>query len=133
MNRPTFQEMIQDMKDRKINKIIIVYKLNRLTRSIKNLEENNWNLESMCENINTDTANGRFFIRILTILTQLELESSSERIKFDMVGSMKKGHFVVRPPIRYDKVDKKLVINDIESEVIKRIFDLYIKHKFLKM
>lgn len=38
MNRPAFQEMIQDIKDEKINKII-VYKLDRLTRSIKDLEE----------------------------------------------------------------------------------------------
>ncbi len=44
-----------------------------------------------------------------------------------MVGAVKKGHFVGRPPIGYDKVDKKLVVNDIESEVIRRIFDLYVK------
>lgn len=37
MNRPKFQEMIQDMKDGKINKIL-VYKLDRLTRSIQDLE-----------------------------------------------------------------------------------------------
>ncbi len=133
MNRPAFQEMIQDIKDGKINKII-VYKLDRLTRSIKDLEEictfleeNNCSLESMCEDINTSTANGKFFIRMLTILAQLEIERTSERTKFGMVGAVKKGHFVGRPPIGYDKVDKKLVINDIESEVIRRIFDLYIQ------
>lgn len=133
MNRPAFQEMIQDMKDGKINKII-VYKLDRLTRSIKDLEEictfledNNCSLESMCEDINTSTANGKFFIRMLTIFAQLEIQRISERIKFGMVGAVKKRHFVGRPPIGYDKVDKKLVINDIESEVIRRIFDLYIK------
>lgn len=133
MNRPAFQEMIQDIKDGKINKII-VYKLDRLTRSIKDLEEictfleeNNCSLESMCEDINTSTANGKFFIRMLTILAQLEIERTSERTKFGMVGAVKKGHFVGRPPIGYDKIDKKLVINDIESEVIRRIFDLYIK------
>ena len=133
MNRPAFQEMIQDIKDGRINKII-VYKLDRLTRSIKDLEEictfledNNCSLESMCEDINTSTANGKFFIRMLTILAQLEIERTSERTKFGMVGAVKKGHFVGRPPIGYDKVDKKLVINDIESEVIRRIFDLYIK------
>lgn len=133
MNRPAFQEMIQDIKDGKINKII-VYKLDRLTRSIKDLEEictfleeNNCSLESMCEDINTSTANGKFFIRMLTILAQLEVERTSERTKFGMVGAVKKGHFVGRPPIGYDKVDKKLVINDIESEVIRRIFDLYVK------
>lgn len=133
MNRPAFQEMIQDIKDGKINKII-VYKLDRLTRSIKDLEEictfleeNNCSLESMCEDINTSTANGKFFIRMLTILAQLEIERTSERTKFGMVGAVKKGHFVGRPPIGYDKVDKKLVVNNIESEVIRRIFDLYIK------
>ena len=133
MNRPAFQEMIQDIKDGKINKII-VYKLDRLTRSIKDLEEictfleeNNCSLESMCEDINTSTANGKFFIRMLTILAQLEIERTSERTKFGMIGAVKKGHFVGRAPIGYDKQDKKLVINDIESEVIRRIFDLYIK------
>ena len=133
MNRPAFQEMIQDIKDGKINKII-VYKLDRLTRSIKDLEEictfleeNNCSLESMCEDINTSTANGKFFIRMLTILAQLEIERTSESTKFRMVDTVKKGHFVGRPPIGYDKVEKKLVVNDIESEVIRRIFDLYIK------
>ena len=133
MNRPAFQEMIQDIKDGKINKII-VYKLDRLTRSIKDLEEictfleeNNCSLESMCEDINTSTAIGKFFIRMLTILAQLEIERTSERTKFGMIGAVKKGHFVGRAPIGYDKQDKKLVINDIESEVIRRIFDLYIK------
>lgn len=133
MNRPAFQEMIQDIKDGKINKII-VYKLDRLTRSIKDLEEictfleeNNCSLESLCEDINTSTANGKFFIRMLTILAQLEIERTSERTKFGMIGAVKKGHFVGRAPIGYDKQDKKLVVNDIESEVIRRIFDLYIK------
>lgn len=36
MEWPKFKEMIQDMKDGKINKII-VYKLDRLTRSIQDL------------------------------------------------------------------------------------------------
>ena len=133
MNRPAFQEMIQDIKDGKISKII-VYKLDRLTRSIKDLEEictfleeNNCSLESMCEDINTSTANGKFFIRMLTMLAQLEIERTSERTKFGMIGAVKKGHFVGRAPIGYDKQDKKLVINNIESEVIRRIFDYYIK------
>ena len=74
MDRPKFKEMIDDMKEGKINKII-VYKLDRLTRSIKDLEnicsmfeEYNCSLESVAEEINTDTANGKFFIRMLTIL-----------------------------------------------------------------
>ena len=62
MNRPKFQEMIQDLKDEKINRII-VHKLDRLTRSIQDLEvicklieEYNCSLDSVNEEINTDTA-----------------------------------------------------------------------------
>lgn len=59
MNRPKFQEMLKDMKDGKINKII-VYKLDRLTRSIQDLEiickmieQYNCSLESISEELNT--------------------------------------------------------------------------------
>ena len=102
-NRPKFQEMIEDMKNGKINKII-VYKLDRLTRSIQDLEvicsmleEYNCELESVAEEINTGNANGKFFIRMLTILAQLEIERTSERTKFGLVGAIKKGHvFLVK-------------------------------------
>lgn len=132
-NRPKFQEMIQDMKDGKINKII-VYKLDRLTRSIKDLEticslleEYHCSLESVAEEINTETANGKFFIRMLTILAQLEIERTSERTKFGLTGAVKKGHFSGKAPFGYRKVNKELVIDDLESEIVKRIFDLYVK------
>lgn len=97
-NRPKFQEMIQDMKDGKINKII-VYKLDRLTRSIQDLEticklleEYHCDLESECEEINTSTPTGVFFMRMTTILAQLEIERTSERTKFGLMGAAKKGH-----------------------------------------
>ncbi len=133
-NRPKFQEMMTDMKEGKINKIII-YKLDRLTRSIKDLEnictmleEYNCSLESVAEEINTETANGKFFIRMLTILAQLEIERTSERTKFGLVGAAKKGHLMGKPPLGYDKIKetKELVINVIEAEVVKRIFRMYL-------
>ncbi len=98
MNRPKFQEMIQDMKDGKINKIL-VYKLDRLTRSIQDLEticklleKYHCDLESDCEEINTSTPTGVFFMRMTTILAQLEIERTSERTKFGLMGAAKKGH-----------------------------------------
>ena len=133
-NRPKFQEMIEDMKSGKINKII-VYKLDRLTRSIKDLEtictlleEYNCSLESVAEEINTSTANGKFFIRMLTILAQLEIERTSERTKFGLIGAAKKGHLSGRPPLGYTKLEKSkdLIIDDIKAEVVRRIFRLYL-------
>lgn len=129
-NRPKFKEMIQDMKDGKINKII-VYKLDRLTRSIqdlenicKMLEEYNCDLESVAEEINIRNANGKFFIRMLTILAQLEIERTSERTK-----AAKKGHISGQPALGYTKKDKskKLVIDELEANVVKRIFSMYLE------
>ena len=133
-NRPRFKEMINDMKSGKINKIII-YKLDRLTRSIKDLEmictmleEYDSSLESVAEEINTDTANGKFFIRMTTILAQLEIEITSERTKFGLEGAAKKGHLSGKPPIGYTKTNnsKKLVIDEIEADVVRKIFRLYL-------
>ena len=134
MERPKFKEMINDVKNGHINKII-VYKLDRLTRSIKDLEsichlleEYDCALECVVEEINTDTANGKFFIRMLTILAQLEIERTSERTKFGMIGAAKKGHLSGKCPLGFTKIkdDKKLVINDVQAEVIRRIFRLYL-------
>lgn len=138
-NRPKFKEMMQDMKDGKINKII-VYKLDRLTRSIKDLEtictlleEYHCDLESVAEEINTGNANGKFLIRMLTILAQLEIERTSERTKFGLVGAAKKGHISGRPALGYKKKEKskKLIIDDLEADVVKRIFAMYLESSYV--
>ena len=134
MERPKFKEMIQDMKDGKINKII-VYKLDRLTRSIqdlenicKMLEKYDCGLESVAEEINTDTSTGKFFMRMITILAQLEIERTSERTKFGLVGAAKKGHLSGKPPVGYRKIenDKKLYVDEIQADVVRRMFRLYL-------
>lgn len=133
-NRPKFQEMIEDMKNGKINKII-VYKLDRLTRSIRDLEtictmleDYNCSLESVAEEINTETANGKFFIRMLTILAQLEIERTNERTKFGLIGAAKKGHLSGKPPLGFtkEKDSKELIIDEVKADVVRRIFKLYL-------
>ena len=78
-DRPAFQQMLADMKQGKIN-YIVAYKLDRVTRSVRDLEELISQLEMhncylICDkdDINTETANGRFFVRMLTVLPQLEI------------------------------------------------------------
>ena len=131
MKRPKFQEMIQDMKDGKINKIV-VYKLDRLTRSIQDLEticrlleENHCSLESKCEELNTETSTGVFFMRMTTILAQLEIERTSERTKFGLAGAIKKGHLPYRACLGYKHENKMLVPNPLTKDIVIRIFELY--------
>ena len=133
-NRPKFQEMIEDVKQGKINKIII-FKLDRLTRSIQDLEnickfldKYNCGLESISEEINTLSANGKFFVRMITILAQLEIERTSERTKVGLVGAIKQGHISGRPPLGYVKKNgsKKIFIDEVQADVVRRIFKLYL-------
>ena len=74
-HRPSFQEMLEDMKKGKIN-YIVAYKLDRVTRSVRDLEElitmlEKYNTYLVCDrdDVNTSTANGRFFVRMLTVLS----------------------------------------------------------------
>ena len=94
-HRPQFKEMLEDMKQGKIN-YIVAYKLDRITRSVRDLEElisqlenNNCYLVCDRDDVNTSTANGRFFVRMLTVLSQLEIEIVSERTKFGLNGAIK--------------------------------------------
>jgi Site-specific recombinases, DNA invertase Pin homologs len=133
-NRAEFQRMIDDVKSGRINRIV-AYKLDRVTRSIKDLEElvqfleeHSCSLECAVEEINTSNANGRFFVRMLTVLSQLEIERCSERTIVGLDGALKKKHTQVCP-YGYKKVEKKLVINEDTAPTIRRIFDEYINGK----
>ena len=97
-DRPAFQEMLADMKQGKIN-YIVAYKLDRVTRSVRDLEEliaqlelHNTYLVCDKDDVNTSSANGRFFVRMLTVLSQLEIEIVSERTKFGLNGAIRSGH-----------------------------------------
>ena len=97
-HRPAFQEMLQDMRTGKIN-YIVSYKLDRVTRSVRDLEElisqlEKYNCYLVCDrdDVNTSTANGRFFARMLTVLSQLEIEIVSERTRVGLAGAIKEGH-----------------------------------------
>ena len=132
-HRPAFMEILQDVRDGKIN-VIVAYKLDRVTRSVRDLEiliteleKYNCALECAIDDINTSTANGRFFVRMLTVLSQLEKERVLERVKFGMVGAIKDGHIPVRKTLGFMRDGKKLVINPEEKEVIVRMFELYFK------
>ena len=104
--RPAFQQMLEDMRAGKIN-YIIAYKLDRITRSVRDLEVLISELEEyhcylVCDrdDVNTSTANGRFFVRMLTVLSQLEIEIVSERTKFGLTGAIKSGHLPRNLPTR---------------------------------
>ena len=135
-DRPAFQEMLEDMKAGKLN-YIVAYKLDRVTRSVRDLEVLISTLEQyhcylICDrdDVNTSTANGRFFVRMLTVLSQLEIEIVSERTKFGLNGAIKAGHIPGQCPLGYyrDK-DKSLKIDVTTKDLVLRIFEMYLEGK----
>ena len=135
-HRPAFQEMLSDMKKGKIN-YIVAYKLDRVTRSVRDLEElisvlEQYNCFLVCDrdDVNTSTANGRFFVRMLTVLSQLEIGIVSERTKFGLNGAIKSGHLPGVLPLGYKKdSNKKTIIDETTKPVIERIFKMYLEGK----
>ena len=135
-HRPAFQEMLQDMRVGKIN-YIVAYKLDRVTRSVRDLEElilelEKYNCYLVCDrdDVNTSTANGRFFVRMLTVLSQLEIEIVSERTKFGLNGAIKSSHLPGPAPLGYKKDgNKKTIVDETTKPVIERIFKMYLEGK----
>ena len=135
-DRPAFQQMLEDMKAGKLN-YIVAYKLDRVTRSVRDLEVLISTLEQyhcylICDrdDVNTSTANGRFFVRMLTVLSQLEIEIVSERTKFGLNGAIKAGHIPGKVPLGYYRyTDKTLKIDVTTKDIVLRIFELYLEGK----
>ena len=129
--RPAFDELLQDIKDKKCNTIVVL-KLDRLTRSVADwekiltfLEENEAFLDCANDDINTTNANGKMISRILTSVSQQEIERTSERTKIGLAGAIKVGHIPHQAPLGYKRVDKKLIPDITTKDVVIRIFEMY--------
>ena len=133
--RPAYQEMIEDVKKGNIN-VIVALKLDRLTRSVYDIEKlmkfvNDYecDIDCMADESNTTTSNGRMVIRIMTSVSQNEIEKCSERTKFGMAGAIKNGHIPNRTGLGFKRENKKLVPDQLTKDIIVRIFDLYLEGK----
>lgn len=111
-NRPKLNEMLSKL--RKGDKVV-VYKLDRISRSTKHLieltelfEEQGVNFESIQDKIDTSTAMGRFFFRTMASIAELERDIISERTKAGLESARVRGRHGGRP-----KANKK----DIETAI----------------
>lgn len=137
INRPSFQKMMSDMRKHKFDKIIVM-KLDRISRSvvdleniIKELHDNNCGFESASEKIDTTSAMGLMFTRLLGIFAQFERERISERIKDVFAekiqcGQAITGNLPMGYKIGYNSENKKIVVKDLnKADVIEAMFNKY--------
>jgi len=137
-DRPAFQAMLNDIK-KDLVEAVVVTKLDRITRRLNDLiflkdffEENGVAFISITQNLDTSTPMGRFSFYILGLVAELEREMTAERVAEDMKGRARRGKWnggVVPYGFTYQIDSKNLAIDPKESEIVKTIYHLYLKHK----
>lgn len=142
INRPSFEKMIQDIKQGIIHKVV-VYKLDRISRSILDFATmmelfQKYDVEfiSSTEKFDTSTPIGRAMLNICIVFAQLERETIQQRVTDAYYARCKKGYFMGgRVPYGY-KLEKtvidgiktsKYVAKEEEAEQIKLIYEMYSK------
>lgn len=134
MERPALQRLLQDVEAKKVN-VIVVYKVDRLTRSladfakiVETLDGHGVSFVSVTQQFNTTSSMGRLTLNVLLSFAQFEREVTGERIRDKIAASKRKGMWMGGAvPLGYDLEARKLVPNKKEAAVVCKIFSLYLE------
>ena len=117
--------------------IIVVYKIDRLTRSLTDFaklvdrfDAADCSFVSVTQAFNTSSSMGRLTLNVLLSFAQFEREVTAERIRDKIAASKKKGLWMGgNPPLGYDphpdKTRRELVVNNAEALTVRTLFELY--------
>ena len=149
-NRPKFQELMKDIRARKIDRIVC-YRLDRIGRSVSQLsnmfdmlDDYNCAFTSITEQqFDTTTPMGRAMINIASTFAQLERETIAERVRDNMLQLAKTGRWLGGQaplgftPEKLTYIDEefkertlmKLTPEIKELEIVKIMFTTYLKEQ----
>src|SRR6201981_34280 len=133
LDRPALQNLLDQVRARRID-IIVVYKVDRLTRSLADFaklvelfDEHEVSFVSVTQSFNTTSSMGRLTLNVLLSFAQFEREVIGERVRDKIAASKRKGIWVGGPvPLGYRCIDKKLVVVPEEAEAGRTIFTQYL-------
>jgi DNA invertase Pin-like site-specific DNA recombinase len=133
MERPGLKRLLADVASGKVD-IILVYKIDRLTRSLADfakivevLDNAKASFVSITQAFNTTTSMGRLTLNMLLSFAQFEREVTGERIRDKIAASKRKGMWMGGPlPLGYDVENRRLIINPKEAELVRYIYNLYL-------
>lgn len=136
IERPGLKRLLEDIQAKKVD-IVVVYKVDRLTRSLKDFaqiidvfDKAGASFVSITQQFNTTTSMGRLTLNVLLSFAQFEREVTSERIRDKIAASKAKGMWMGGgTPLGYKIEDKKLIPCKVEAKLIQHIFERYIELK----
>ena len=134
LERPALQVLLNAVRAKKID-IIVVYKVDRLTRSLADFaklvelfDEYQVSFVSITQSFNTTSSMGRLTLNVLLSFAQFEREVIGERVRDKIAASKRKGIWVGGPvPLGYRNVNKKLEIIAEEADLVRKIFADYLR------
>jgi site-specific DNA recombinase len=134
MERPALQRLLKEIEEGKVD-TIVVYKVDRLTRSLADfakiveaLDARGVSFVSVTQQFNTTSSMGRLTLNVLLSFAQFEREVTGERIRDKIAASKRKGMWMGgRVPIGYDVKERKLIVNPEETDLVRRLFHLYLE------
>src|SRR5712671_4861164 len=135
LQRPALQGLLADIRAGRIE-IVVVYKVDRLTRSLADFarlveifDAQGASFVSVTQQFSTTSSMGRLTLNVLLSFAQFERDVTGERIRDKIAASKKKGMWMGgNVPLGYDADERALVINQVEAEIVRRIFALYREH-----
>jgi DNA invertase Pin-like site-specific DNA recombinase len=134
MDRPGLRTLLTNVSNGLVD-VIVVYKIDRLTRSLADFakmvdvfDAKGVSFVSVTQQFNTTTSMGRLTLNVLLSFAQFEREVTAERIRDKIAASRRKGLWMGgAPPLGYDVKGKKLVVNEAEAQVVRRLFEAYLR------
>lgn len=132
LKRPEMQQMLKDAEDKKFSAIFI-YKLDRFSRSLKDLILTidllkGWGIDfiSLQDKIETASASGKLMFHIISAFAEFERNIIGDRTKFGMERKAKEGGFITKAPRGYQLLNKQLIIDEQESKTVKQLFEEFL-------
>jgi len=134
MERPALQKLLDDVRARKID-VIVVYKVDRLTRSLADFAKLVELFDAHCvsfisvtQAFNTTTSMGRLTLNMLLSFAQFEREITGERIRDKVAASKRKGVWMGGAvPLGYRVEDRALHVVEDEAEFVRSLFRRYLE------
>jgi site-specific DNA recombinase len=134
LDRPALRRLVVDIEAGLVD-VVVVYKIDRLSRALMDFsklvevfDRNAVTFVFVTQSFNTTTSMGRLTLNILLSFAQFEREVIGERIRDKVAASRKRGMWMGGwTPLGYDVVGRKLVVNDAEADLVRRIFSRFLQ------
>ena len=134
MQRPGLKRLLDDVAAGKVD-IILLYKIDRLTRSLADfakivevLDKAGASFVSITQSFNTTTSMGRLTLNMLLSFAQFEREVTGERIRDKIAASKRRGMWMGGGvPTGYLVKDRKLIVNEPQAIIVRHIMQRYLE------